>query len=70
MIELAAAIRARELSPVAVTDHYLRRTQEQAKDKDEYENDAHRVTIIAGRAGGPHDGLLDTGCRRAPRAVG
>jgi hypothetical protein len=27
-IELAAAIRARELSPVAVTDHYLRRTQE------------------------------------------
>jgi amidase len=28
MIELAAAIRARELSPVAVTDHYLRRTQE------------------------------------------
>jgi amidase len=28
MIELAAGIRARELSPVAVTDHYLRRTQE------------------------------------------
>ena len=28
MIELAAAIRARELSPVAVADHYLRRTQE------------------------------------------
>jgi amidase len=28
VIELAAAIRARELSPVAVTDHYLRRTQE------------------------------------------
>jgi amidase len=28
MIELAAAIRARELSPVAVTDHYLHRTQE------------------------------------------
>ncbi len=28
MIEQAAAIRARELSPVAVTDHYLRRTQE------------------------------------------
>jgi len=28
MIELAAAIRARELSPVAVTDHYLRRTAE------------------------------------------
>jgi amidase len=28
MVELAAAIRARELSPVAVTDHYLRRTQE------------------------------------------
>ena len=28
MIELATAIRARELSPVAVTDHYLRRTQE------------------------------------------
>jgi amidase len=28
MTELAAAIRARELSPVAVTDHYLRRTQE------------------------------------------
>ena len=28
MIELAAAIRARELSPVAVTDHYLRRTQD------------------------------------------
>ena len=28
MIELAAAIRAGELSPVAVTDHYLRRTQE------------------------------------------
>jgi amidase len=28
MIELAAAIRARELSPVAVTDHYLRRTQQ------------------------------------------
>jgi amidase len=28
MIELTAAIRARELSPVAVTDHYLRRTQE------------------------------------------
>ena len=28
MIELAAAIRARELSPVAVTDHYLRRTDE------------------------------------------
>src|SRR5260370_11633095 len=28
MIELAAAIRARELSPVTVTDHYLRRTQE------------------------------------------
>jgi amidase len=27
MIELAAAIRARELSPSAVTDHYLRRTQ-------------------------------------------
>jgi amidase len=27
-IELAAAIRAKELSPVAVTDHYLRRTQE------------------------------------------
>jgi amidase len=28
MIELATAIRARELSPVAVTDHYLRRTTE------------------------------------------
>ena len=28
MIELAAAIRARELSPVAVADHYLCRTQE------------------------------------------
>jgi amidase len=28
MVELAAAIRARELSPVAVADHYLRRTQE------------------------------------------
>jgi amidase len=28
MIELAAAIRARELSPVTVTDHYLRRTAE------------------------------------------
>src|SRR3984893_15912850 len=28
MIELAAAIRAGELSPVAVTDHYLRRTEE------------------------------------------
>ena len=28
MIELAAAIRAGELSPVAVTDHYLRRTAE------------------------------------------
>jgi amidase len=28
MIELAAAIRARELSPVAVTDHYLRRMQD------------------------------------------
>ena len=28
MIELAAAIRAGELSPVAVTDYYLRRTQE------------------------------------------
>jgi amidase len=28
MIELAAAIRARELSPVAVTDHYLRRTEQ------------------------------------------
>ena len=28
MIELAAAIRAGELSPVAVTDHYLRRAQE------------------------------------------
>src|ERR1700679_619228 len=28
MIELATAIRARELSPVAVTDHYLRRTDE------------------------------------------
>src|ERR1700677_279068 len=28
MIELAAAIRSRELSPVAVTDHYLRRTEE------------------------------------------
>src|SRR5271166_5165890 len=28
MIELAAAIRAGELSPVAITDHYLRRTQE------------------------------------------
>jgi amidase len=28
MIELAAAIRARELSPTAVTDHYLRRTHE------------------------------------------
>jgi amidase len=28
LIELAAAIRAGELSPVAVTDHYLRRTQE------------------------------------------
>src|SRR6516162_10753738 len=27
-IELAAAIRARDLSPVAVTDHYLRRTAE------------------------------------------
>jgi amidase len=27
-IELAAAIRAKELSPVAVTDHYLHRTQE------------------------------------------
>jgi amidase len=28
VIELAAAIRAKELSPVAVTDHYLRRTAE------------------------------------------
>jgi amidase len=28
MIELAAAIRARELSPLAVADHYLRRMQE------------------------------------------
>ena len=28
MIELAAAIRSGELSPVAVTEHYLRRTQE------------------------------------------
>ena len=28
VLELAAAIRARELSPVAVTDHYLRRTTE------------------------------------------
>ena len=28
VLELAAAIRARELSPVAVTDHYLRRTAE------------------------------------------
>src|SRR6202451_1472670 len=28
MIELATAIRTRELSPVAVTDHYVRRTQE------------------------------------------
>jgi amidase len=28
VIELAAAIRATELSPVAITDHYLRRTQE------------------------------------------
>src|ERR1700683_901419 len=28
VLELAAAIRARELSPVAVTDHYLRRTPE------------------------------------------
>jgi len=28
VIELAAAIRAKELSPVAITDHYLRRTQE------------------------------------------
>ena len=28
MIELAAAIRSGELSPVAVTDHYLHRTQE------------------------------------------
>ena len=28
MIELATAIRSRELSPVAVTDHYLRRTDE------------------------------------------
>src|ERR1700719_646978 len=28
MIDLAAAIRAGELSPVTVTDHYLRRTQE------------------------------------------
>jgi amidase len=28
MIELATAIRTRELSPVAVTDHYLRRTAE------------------------------------------
>ena len=28
MIELAAAIRAGELSPVTATDHYLRRTQE------------------------------------------
>jgi amidase len=28
VIELAAAIRAKELSPVAVTDHYLRRTEE------------------------------------------
>ena len=28
MTELAAAIRAGELSPVAVTDHYLRRTAE------------------------------------------
>ena len=27
-IELAAAIRAGDLSPVAVTDHYLRRTAE------------------------------------------
>src|ERR1700684_1425844 len=28
MIELAAAIRSRELSPVAVTDHYLQRTHD------------------------------------------
>src|SRR6516162_1401428 len=28
LIELAAAIRAGELSPVTATDHYLRRTQE------------------------------------------
>src|SRR5260370_27997501 len=28
LIELAAAIRAGELSPVTVTDHYLRRTEE------------------------------------------
>src|ERR1700722_2673941 len=28
MIELATAIRTRELSPVAVTDHYVRRPQE------------------------------------------
>jgi amidase len=28
LIELAAAIRARELSPVAITDHYLRRMQQ------------------------------------------
>jgi amidase len=28
VVELAAAIRAKELSPVAVTDHYLRRTAE------------------------------------------
>src|SRR5580692_3382782 len=28
MVELATAIRTRELSPVAVTDHYLRRTDE------------------------------------------
>src|SRR5260370_16291890 len=28
MIELVAAIRTGELSPVTVTDHYLRRTQE------------------------------------------
>ena len=28
MIELAAAIRAGELSPVAVTDHYLRRMEQ------------------------------------------
>jgi len=28
MIELATAIRSKELSPVAVTDHYLQRTQE------------------------------------------
>ncbi|HTX28743.1 MAG TPA: amidase, partial [Streptosporangiaceae bacterium] len=28
MVDLAAAIRARELSPVAVTEHYLRRTED------------------------------------------